>query len=1553
MSDFLDGEIRGDHSNFKGSFYHLVYALWRLVRYPKQRVAFYQGNDLLASLIPPPNPEELPEATAVYSKIEDADRDIWCQLKNTQDAWTVSEILKDNLLLNFIGNSFASDSLSRGWEIELVTTGEIRAKDLRDFANGFQQLNGSNVGSNSNRLNAIIDQCVIAITESKLGIQPSRSDVAQRAVEIIQTLSTKEPLSIRALQAEFQVGLLTATGDTGISQEIKCKLLGAVLENVSAGPQSARWYDVEWFREVTGFDLTTDKPFDRSVRQACNAQVQSRMPAAFSEALFAERADVQAMLAEFHSSSKTCFIVTGRSGTGKSWSMFHWANHALNDRARIFLDGQRFQLATDLSSILAAELRTLTSRVTASDRELADKLVHASQAQEFGPLVLVIDDIQPTADRIETFRADLNRLVLECESQRIKLVISCQTERVSGLHPFLQLRADLLFHPGETGQSRDRDTRCKMFAVSEFLDSELEEAIARRLSPELPDRHSLRFKAPIFRQIRNPYLLDQLWQSGGRAFDYHSAADAEKCVDNCFQQRVENLIQRLVFDCGLDETSAEAALNALLESLWQQRHRGAARPEVERHLEQAVPGFGARVTEVFVRRGVVAVGQSLAFAEPQLAARSLAQWLRKRMPVDSAIHELFLDTDAEVLAEWLRLQESPAEVATSLVSQSVKWKPAAAHALSRCRVNDGSVTAALIGLARSDADYSPDWDVCDALGDYAMRSRVAWKWLVRLFVGHDDGDRTIAERALWHMARFVPERVAHAVRLRIARLGLQRLMGDKDRKHRQSVARAMRPLRNIDSRFAGRVVLKTLAPLASYAQPMCLKEFADKAFDEFLTDPLVEEFDELQTVAAFHADRSLFSRICDGLRSEDRIQRLRSANGIATLGREASSEVGPLLADAVRREQVHPIAERMIWHLVGFAEVDPQAVRTAVANCPAHRWDDYEVSGTVLSLFEWIGRKYPEIAAPSFPHVLMPQDDEARFWLLDTFLVALQPYLANHPDIAELRASLVASIANDDHKEPEFAMLRHRALAIARLLEVAHTARIPDTPDIHRAELERGWRCFFLPDADAWIREHMSELLVHSNLSDVVDELFKSITASAKFHPDHFDKWRKNAAFMLTRDSIDVLVVCLMRLPEHVELLKQMPHDWETLYAVRHLLALGNRSTEIIELAQSECASHRNQATPQANSERTECLIELRKIDPSLVPEIGSEQSGLSWFFGGGQSASDQLAAAIDGRPSAMLEIIEETLRNPSDAIMTLEWVHKAKRWESVVLSYLFVRCADPKPLSRREADELIAGVLGVLVTLPDSESSQSWRAIYGDIQRHHTSGARDVTLQNGGACQIHRSHVLAAEILQSRPPDELVESSFVTDRRGWWETEQHKREPDGAIQHGGGVGYHLCGFFPAVRLALAVCSSESQWADPAAKWMRDRTRSVLFVKELDRSQCSITEKIRQLQDAIREMPHQERLHLAIGNSLVKDRQYEAGFAALSNVLTMPHADRETRANALYDCACIHARRGNEDACRQALSDSAMIRKLDKRWLAEDSDFDNYRNADWFAEFLI
>jgi hypothetical protein len=98
MDEIIASEARGDASNLKGTDYHLLYALWLLLRNETESVHFFQGNDLLAQPTPPPLPQsEVSLSTSAVACVANQ-KDLWIQLKYTATPWTCSQLLDDNLL---------------------------------------------------------------------------------------------------------------------------------------------------------------------------------------------------------------------------------------------------------------------------------------------------------------------------------------------------------------------------------------------------------------------------------------------------------------------------------------------------------------------------------------------------------------------------------------------------------------------------------------------------------------------------------------------------------------------------------------------------------------------------------------------------------------------------------------------------------------------------------------------------------------------------------------------------------------------------------------------------------------------------------------------------------------------------------------------------------------------------------------------------------------------------------------------------------------------------------------------------------------------------------------------------------------------------------------------------------------------------------------------------------------------------------------------------------------------------------------------------------------
>jgi hypothetical protein len=317
MPSPLNDEIRGDWNNLKGTEYHLVYVLWLLLCRNARSVAFYRGNDLLANLAPPPSEEETSSVVPAIH-VQDPEEDEWIQLKATRDAWTVSALLDENLLLNFILNALSSEVGGREWRTCLVTQGEIRKEDIENFADdpeGSPNLNS--------KLNAILDNVQRRLQQE--GWQEvDHPRLWLIALNILRQLAQEEPLPLRLLKAEIDLQLAYRYLVPGVVQQAGNTLLGALLQDAAGGPTRARVYNNAWLNEIAGTPLRPLLAFDSDPTSACDQAVKTVYDSPgfrWKARHYVTRTRFENELQRFLQGPETVFVMLGMSGTGKSHAM--------------------------------------------------------------------------------------------------------------------------------------------------------------------------------------------------------------------------------------------------------------------------------------------------------------------------------------------------------------------------------------------------------------------------------------------------------------------------------------------------------------------------------------------------------------------------------------------------------------------------------------------------------------------------------------------------------------------------------------------------------------------------------------------------------------------------------------------------------------------------------------------------------------------------------------------------------------------------------------------------------------------------------------------------------------------------------------------------------------------------------------------------------------------------------------------------------------------------------------------------------------------------------
>jgi hypothetical protein len=529
MPSPLDDEIRGDWNNLKGTGYHLVYVLWLLLCRNARSVAFYRGNDLLANPARPPAPEETSTLVPAV-RVQDPEEDEWIQLKATRDPWTPAALLKENLLLNFILNALTSEAGGRAWRTRLVTQGEIREEAIENFADSpesHQDLNS--------KLNVILDNPQRRLQQEGWQ-QVEQPRLRLIALSILRQLAQEEPLSLRLLKAEVDLQLAYQYLVPGVVQQTGNNLLEALLRDSAGGPTFARIYHNAWLNEVAGTPLRPLLPFDSDPANACDQAVRAvyNSPGFQWEASrCATRIRVENELQHFLQAPEIVFVMLGMSGTGKSWVIADLTGRVQQGHARLLIPGSELDHVDQrvLSRLVAQRLRVFTS-APISDEDLLARLRAFARLEGRDPLVLVIDDLQPTGD-ISVFRRDLRKMLEQCRVAGIKLILTAQTHVWELYRLGQEIPPGDIYHldpevpqGGKGGEVRVQLQSPYSLILPDFTPEEQEIALLQRLTPEEGRRLSRLFHSPAFAPLRRPYLMERYLEQHRDSLRHQGVAPA-------------------------------------------------------------------------------------------------------------------------------------------------------------------------------------------------------------------------------------------------------------------------------------------------------------------------------------------------------------------------------------------------------------------------------------------------------------------------------------------------------------------------------------------------------------------------------------------------------------------------------------------------------------------------------------------------------------------------------------------------------------------------------------------------------------------------------------------------------------------------------------------------------------------------------------------------------------------------------------------------------------------------------------------------------------------
>ena len=1515
----LEAEARGDESNFKGTDYHIVYALWLLVVQRVEPIYFFAGNDLLASPIPPPR--ELNDDLSLNSPT--AERDEWIQLKCVVKTWTSSALLDENLIVNFIFNSVVSEKNARNWVAKLVTTAPIRRNEIAAFIRS-----PDDHPALLAKLNKLINKAFEVLDESHPG-EFTQQRVRERAFDVLKQLSACEPVALATLRAELNVELaLYSHGDVEAMSTLRKRIVGAMVEDSARGSDQNLTYDAQWLERASGISLVRRGTF--SVTEVCRRQVHRRAPVPFNNDHVASR-KLATSLDEFSRSNATLFILAGRSGTGKTWSLYRWA---LDSTCALFIPGYRI-LSHDLCSVVASEVRA--DLPAGTEYEVFADIVRASQVRG-ARLNILIDDVMPKYAIARQFAEHLAEVVSFAEMHAVKLVVSSQLDVITSLRPFELVPKQVVFRVDVHSPASNDPS----WIQDDLTTDELREATALRI--DRGENIAATLTDPAFSVVRNPYILDVVLGQIGPGDEGREPVQI-RTLTELIEIQVQKRLELLRRHCNLSITQLRAVLSSL--ALFLHKNPDSQMMDVSQHLVNTHSLFATEAMAAFVESGILAEWETTVMVTDQrIAARLIAdQYLATRPSTMQLVKLLAGSQNTSLAIDILVSLDDPISLADALIQCSNDWIAAVAEGLSLSSADEAKVESFLVALSRSVPHQD---EIYSAMGRLALRSDFASRELQSRFIEPQTADSRVALRSLGSIVDINPSAVITYARqkwdLYASAAPAFPNRSKEYREKRNNLADAIAPLKQVQSRLAAQLAQEFLSEIQGTVQEPLHAHDVNLRVTHCFTDPLIAEFAEVRTAVAALLDDEQWNQIVEGLSVTDLIHRISAVFGFADwANRNPEKAIGHMVA-LLKSESNLGLYATVAWGAVNVARQQARLVLDAIADNLATAWGSYESTCATVALLDVVAESYPAEVLGILPPEISHLPDEA-YWLAQELfqfcLMKCAKSLGIAPNSLMSRSGPV---------EASNELYRLRAIVAETLCAVAIKTQVNSFPLYWRADLRHAGMDFFYVGIGNWFKDEIRSLLAPSIEVNLVDVVI-ALSNSAGSNPANvLDKWHKNVRFRLEIDSLNVLVGIVENREDRLHLVERLPADWQQLYVLNELLHLGQRGDELINFSLSACEQKRQSATAQASHERNRCLKFLERIVPGRLPPIAKERG--FWFLG--SSGPERLIASVENEPNMAIATLATALNYPNDILMLTDWQSVTRHWATTMLARVYCRMLMKRVISRDEAKEWCRWMIEVCKDLSSSQYVENQRRVYTAIlarlNKHHQPKLPTLASAVGA---IADSEQLALRILGLKSAKRNTIRALFTEGRGWWEAHDRKWEVDGEVSGGSGFGesFYVIGFFPAVRLALIAIAEHVDSTDPGYDWMVERSFGELLAKRLQ-NQLRWGGVDEEIDAAVEMYPEHERLQAIRGHSLILRGEPEQAKAVLRTAISLPLCKGAERASVLYNLACAHAICGESVECKQRLRESSKLQAIDLKLMSKDSDFDGVRDQTWFRRMV-
>ncbi len=495
-------------------------------------------------------------------------------------------------------------------------------------------------------------------------------------------------------------------------------------------------------------------------------------------------------------------------------------------------------------------------------------------------------------------------------------------------------------------------------------------------------------------------------------------------------------------------------------------------------------------------------------------------------------------------------------------------------------------------------------------------------------------------------------------------------------------------------------------------------------------------------------------------------------------------------------------------------------------------------------------------------------------------------------------------------------------------------------------------------------------LLDHADYKNLEENLVKCVVEEerVKVHPINKQLFQSQSRCAMV--SVETLTQFASVLPDSLEILRQVPRDWQALQMCRELLEVGHSEPALVNFTEQLCEERSHGANSfQAPYERSQCLaiLGVRKNNPHQALQQYNEDAGRSLFDT--TAKAEGLARFIDSHPTELLSLLDQSIADPDDLPTLYYWHPESKSWPAWLLSRVYARMFDPCPVSVQEARQLCQQVNTSIRELPESEDKAEYLQVYGLINQWLDGkfvAPNDVKVRTGSLIQAaHSSSIsLLRKGAQSVGANESTWfDEELSDPMGWIESSYEFQ--DGSPKRLFSTSYRNYAF-PSLRLASVAIGKHYRIPDPAARILRERK----FTKDLVSQFVDIFRQASPDQDETEHYksrlekaslafekqlaitPLDEYLRMMFGDILLRQRRLSDAESTLKQCLGLRGCSTSTRASVLYSLACVYARLAKESECRQALEESAKLQALNIEHTAKDDDLMNVRNTAWFRVLI-